>query len=468
MEVNMRPLSFAALPPPPQAVAPLHDLWNRSDWKSIDRYLPLPLSTDSQLLVGLLLSYCLMVALPLFLSAMYYYLWHRRRRHVALQLLLATSWALLPVFVCIAIIAHHFDQLIVTSLTVSIFALSLLLMTWRWHHSRLHPAALSLTRKKVLILGNGKLAWEMYQRALGQRGYRVSAIFLGSGRNNSYDWGDVHQLRSEHEIVDYINEQGIAEIWITVPLNQSGELQSFQYLLRNTLVDIRWIQDILSVQVLNKKATSVLDMPALDINSPDRQGLSLLKKNALDKTVALLAVIALLPVFLIISLLIKLASPGPVIYKQKRLGLDGKVFSIYKFRTMYVETDEAPFQQTTKNDPRVHKLGSFLRRNSLDELPQFFNVLLGDMSVVGPRPHALPHNEMFKDILDVYMVRHRVKPGITGWAQINGQRGEADTAEKMQNRIQLDLCYIQNWSIGLDVRIIVLTAIRGWKGKNAY
>lgn len=464
----MRPLSFAALPPGPHAMSPLNDIWNKSHWKSIDRYLPAPLSPDGQLLASMLLCFCLMVILPLFLSAIYYYAWHRHRRHDAVHLLQTASWVLLSVCILIAISARQVDHLILVSLSASICALSLLLMTARWRHSRRLPVFLSLTQKKVLILGNGKLAWEMYQRTLVQQGYRVSAIYLGSGRTNSYDWDGVQQLHSEHEIVDYITQNGIAEIWITVPLNQSGELQSFQYLLRNTLVDIRWIQDILSVQVLNKKARSVLDMPALDINSPDRHGLSLFKKAVLDKTVALLAMLALLPVLLIIAIMIKCASPGPVIYKQKRLGLDGKIFSIYKFRTMRVGTDNAPFQQTTKNDPRLYKIGSFLRRNSLDELPQFINVLLGDMSVVGPRPHALPHNEMFKDVLDVYMVRHRVKPGITGWAQINGQRGEADTADKMQKRIQLDLCYIQNWSIGLDIRIIILTAVRGWKGQNVY
>ncbi|MGH8806852.1 MAG: sugar transferase, partial [Noviherbaspirillum sp.] len=139
-----------------------------------------------------------------------------------------------------------------------------------------------------------------------------------------------------------------------------------------------------------------------------------------------------------------------------------------KFRTMKVHQEHNVVTQATKDDPRLTPIGGFLRRTSLDELPQFINVLLGDMSVVGPRPHALQHNEMYKDLLGMYMLRHRVKPGITGWAQIHGYRGETDTVDKMAMRVEFDLHYIQNWSLWMDVRIIVWTAFKGWTGKNAY
>jgi putative colanic acid biosynthesis UDP-glucose lipid carrier transferase len=452
----------------PQVISRLQDLWSRpGDWNVMGHQLARPLSPDSPPLLRIFADYSVLILLPIIVSAIYYYAWRLRRRKNGPAMHM--TWGVfLPMFGAVAIIIPEVARIIYAMLAGSIFALSLLLLIFRATLARLMPPPSIPAPKKVLILGSGELAWEMYQRTLGQKNYAVSAVFIGGRRNTTFDWSRVHQIHSEHEIADYVTAHGIAEIWITVPMNQSGELHSFQYLLRNTLVDIRWIQDILSVPVLNKKATTVLNMPALDINSPDRQGLGPIKKLVLDKTVAILAITALLPVLLVIAAMIKYSSPGPVIFKQKRLGLDGKIFSIYKFRTMHVGADNGAFQQTTKNDPRLYAVGSFLRRNSLDELPQFINVLLGHMSVVGPRPHALPHNEIFKDLLDVYMVRHRVKPGITGWAQINGHRGEADTVEKMQKRIQLDLYYIQNWSIWLDIRIIALTAWRGWKGKNVY
>ncbi|HEV2609943.1 MAG TPA: sugar transferase, partial [Noviherbaspirillum sp.] len=153
---------------------------------------------------------------------------------------------------------------------------------------------------------------------------------------------------------------------------------------------------------------------------------------------------------------------------QPRLGLNGKKFNVYKFRSMKMHQEHGVVKQATKDDPRITPIGAFLRRTSLDELPQFINVLLGDMSVVGPRPHALQHNEMYKDLLEMYMLRHRVKPGITGWAQIHGHRGETDTVDKMAKRVQFDLHYIQNWSLWMDIRIIIWTAFKGWTGKNAY
>jgi putative colanic acid biosynthesis UDP-glucose lipid carrier transferase len=157
-----------------------------------------------------------------------------------------------------------------------------------------------------------------------------------------------------------------------------------------------------------------------------------------------------------------------VLFRQPRLGLNGREFKVYKFRTMKVHQEQNTVTQATKNDPRITPIGGFLRRTSLDELPQFINVLLGDMSVVGPRPHALQHNEMYKDLLETYMLRHRVKPGITGWAQIHGHRGETDTVDKMARRVEFDLHYIQHWSLWMDVRIIIWTAFKGWTGKNAY
>jgi len=170
-----------------------------------------------------------------------------------------------------------------------------------------------------------------------------------------------------------------------------------------------------------------------------------------------------------IAVAVKLSSPGPVFFRQSRKGVNGTPFQIYKFRTMVVHTEEpGQLTQAKRRDPRVTNVGAFLRRTSLDELPQFLNVLRGEMSVVGPRPHALQHDEQYKDLVHGYMCRYRIKPGITGWAQINGYRGETEAIDKMQGRVELDLNYIENWTFGLDLKIVLMTIVRGFRGLHAY
>jgi putative colanic acid biosynthesis UDP-glucose lipid carrier transferase len=188
-----------------------------------------------------------------------------------------------------------------------------------------------------------------------------------------------------------------------------------------------------------------------------------------DRVLAFFILILISPLLAVIAIGVKLTSPGPVLFKQLRHGWDGKPIKVYKFRTMVLHAEEnGRVTQARKNDDRITPFGAFLRRTSLDELPQFFNVLQGRMSIVGPRPHAIAHNDEYKDQIDEYMLRHKVKPGITGWAQVNGWRGETDTLEKMQKRIEYDLYYIDHWSLWFDIKIIVLTLFKGFVGNNAY
>ncbi|ENH1714789.1 exopolysaccharide biosynthesis polyprenyl glycosylphosphotransferase, partial [Escherichia coli] len=191
-------------------------------------------------------------------------------------------------------------------------------------------------------------------------------------------------------------------------------------------------------------------------------------KRIEDIIVSMLILILISPVLCVIAVTVKLTSKGPVIFRQTRYGMDGKPIKVWKFRSMTVMENDNVVTQATKNDVRVTKVGRFLRRTSLDELPQFFNVLLGGMSIVGPRPHAVAHNEQYRILIDGYMLRHKVKPGITGWAQINGWRGETDTLEKMQKRVEYDLEYIREWSVWLDLKIIFLTVFKGFISKTAY
>ncbi|MDT1450435.1 undecaprenyl-phosphate glucose phosphotransferase [Escherichia coli] len=180
------------------------------------------------------------------------------------------------------------------------------------------------------------------------------------------------------------------------------------------------------------------------------------------------SVLLISPVLCCIALAVKLSSPGPVIFRQTRYGMDGKPIKVWKFRSMKVMENDKVVTQATQNDPRVTKVGNFLRRTSLDELPQFINVLTGGMSIVGPRPHAVAHNEQYRQLIEGYMLRHKVKPGITGWAQINGWRGETDTLEKMEKRVEFDLEYIREWSVWFDIKIVFLTVFKGFVNKAAY
>ncbi|HEY0846298.1 MAG TPA: undecaprenyl-phosphate glucose phosphotransferase [Noviherbaspirillum sp.] len=327
-----------------------------------------------------------------------------------------------------------------------------------------------LNNKRVLIVGYGSTGQEMHRRALHQdwTGYDVKAIYADETDAEKILDPSAARLNTLQEVRDFVVANQLHEIWITLPLMASPKLQELQYLLRNTLVDIRWVPDVLGLQMLSSKVSNFLGLPVVDLNQPISSGLNGFIKDIFDKAFSIVALILLLPLFVVIAILIKTTSPGPVFFKQPRLGLNGRKFNVYKFRTMKVHKEENTVTQAKKNDPRITPIGGFLRRTSLDELPQFINVLLGDMSVVGPRPHALQHNEMYKDLLEMYMLRHRVKPGITGWAQIHGHRGETDTVDKMAKRVQFDLHYIQNWSLWMDVRIIVWTAFKGWTGKNAY
>lgn len=327
-----------------------------------------------------------------------------------------------------------------------------------------------MNSKRVVMVGYGHTGQEMHKRALQQQwyGYEVKAVHASPEDIKNLADTSIERIETLEAIQDYVVRHDIHEIWITLPMSASAQLQTLQYLLRNALVDIRWVPDTMSMQILSNKVINFLGLPAVDLNQPISGDVRGIAKDLFDRIFSFVVLIMMLPLFCVIAACIKYSSPGPVFFKQPRLGLNGKKFNVYKFRSMKVHQEHSTVTQATQNDPRVTRVGQFLRRTSLDELPQFINVLLGDMSVVGPRPHALQHNEMYKDRVELYMLRHRVKPGITGWAQIHGYRGETDTVEKMVKRVEFDLHYIQHWSLWMDMKIIAWTAFKGWTGSNAY
>ncbi len=321
--------------------------------------------------------------------------------------------------------------------------------------------------KRVLIVGYGRTGQEMYRRATASHatGFKISGIYAPEGEPTPEGR---RRITDSAQIPEFARDQGIDEIWLTLPMSEFRLMQEINFSLRNDFIDIKWMPSVLDFDLLNHNVGNFLGMPAVEMNRPPALGVRGTIKAIFDRTFAALVLIALSPLFLIIGILIKRDSPGPVFFKQERLGMDGRVIHVYKFRSMKVHAEHGTVTQATKGDSRITPIGAFLRRTSLDELPQFINVLRGEMSVVGPRPHAMAHNNMYKEQLDFYMMRHRVKPGITGWAQINGYRGETDTLDKMAKRVEHDIFYIRNWSFWMDVRIIFWTAFKGWTGRNAY
>ena len=327
--------------------------------------------------------------------------------------------------------------------------------------------ARGLDRKRVLLVGFGALGHDLWRRVERYReaGYEVAGIYAEAHENLPPQVRRLHELDALH---GFVREHNVREVWIVLPMEAGQELREVLYHLRNDLVDIRWIPDVMSIQLLGHRIGEFLGLPAIQLNSLPAAGVRGLAKEAFDRAFALCALVGLSPVMLTVAGLVKLTSRGPVLFTQPRLGVDGKVFHVYKFRTMTVHQEHGVVTQATRDDARITRIGGFLRRTSLDELPQFLNVLRGDMSVVGPRPHALEHNELYKDLVQRYMMRHRVKPGITGWAQVNGLRGQTDTLRKMSDRIEHDIYYIQHWTFRMDLIIIARTAVSGWTGRNVY
>ncbi|MDN7487058.1 undecaprenyl-phosphate glucose phosphotransferase [Burkholderia sp. AU45274] len=268
---------------------------------------------------------------------------------------------------------------------------------------------------------------------------------------------------------DLIRGGDIDEVWLTLPMSHEWRIQRIVRELRDEFVELRLLPDVRQMAVVDRSATDVLGMPAINLATTPRSAPELWAKFAFDRLFAFGVLIPLLPLLSMLAIAVKLSSPGPVLFRQRRKGVDGREFDILKFRTMRVHRAQpGVLQQASRNDSRITRVGAFLRRTSLDELPQFFNVLFGQMSVVGPRPHAIEHDDLYRQLIDCYMYRYRVRPGITGWAQVNGYRGETRKVEAMAARVKFDLFYMQNWSFWFDMKIILLTVVRGFIGRNAF
>jgi putative colanic acid biosysnthesis UDP-glucose lipid carrier transferase len=266
-----------------------------------------------------------------------------------------------------------------------------------------------------------------------------------------------------------VRHRAIDELWLLGPLHQSQQAGHFVRTFRHDFVNIRFIPDLRDFSLAHSGAALAPGLPVIDLAAAGGHRHWQSGKRLFDVLFAAAALLALAPLLAAIAVAVRLDSPGPALFRQKRMGADGRCFEIYKFRSMRAHTETAgTLTQARRHDPRVTAVGGLLRRTSLDELPQFINVLMGQMSLVGPRPHALQHDDLYKELVHDYMYRYRIKPGITGWAQVNGLRGEIDSVDKVVARVAHDLHYIQNRSMAMDLKILVMTFYKGFVHQNAY
>jgi putative colanic acid biosynthesis UDP-glucose lipid carrier transferase len=324
--------------------------------------------------------------------------------------------------------------------------------------------------QRSVIVGINQLADLLAKRIAKnpQRSMTVDGHFDDRGRDRLDDYRNCNLLGRLNDLPEYVRNNSIDVIYVALPMRNVQRVMELLDELQDTTVSIYYVPDVFVFDLIQCRTDDIEGMPVVALcESPFHDSRGIVKRVS-DCVIALTILVLTSPLLIAIALSIKLTTSGSVIFKQRRYGLDGREIIVYKFRTMNVSEDSDVVQQATRNDARVTPIGAILRRFSLDELPQFINVLQGTMSVVGPRPHAIAHNEEYRRLIKGYMIRHKVNPGVTGLAQIRGFRGETRTVDDMRNRIEADLEYLRNWSLNLDLKIILRTILVMFTGNKAY
>jgi putative colanic acid biosysnthesis UDP-glucose lipid carrier transferase len=322
----------------------------------------------------------------------------------------------------------------------------------------------------VVLAGINEHGIELARR-LVQDAYanvRILGFFDDRTHDRLKDYDEHPLLGLITDLPNYVKTHHVDVIYLSLPMASQKRILALLDGLRDTTSSIYFAPDTFVTDLIQGRVDSVGGMPVVAVCETPFTGANWAIKRGSDIVLSLLILTLISPLLLLITLAVKLTSPGPAIFRQRRYGLDGGEIIVYKFRSMTVLDDGDVIQQAQKHDPRMTRVGAFLRKTSLDELPQFFNVLQGHMSIVGPRPHAVAHNEMYRKLIKGYMLRHKVAPGITGWAQVNGYRGKTETLEKMKGRIDHDLEYLRNWSLRLDLYIIAKTVGVIFRSENAH
>ena len=386
---------------------------------------------------------------------------------------LLSSWIIL---ICILLFLGYTTKssddfsrrVIITWITVTPFALLLTYYVGTIIIRRFFNPAKS--GRNCVIVGMNRISENLIAEI--SRDYLLGINFLGyfDDRNQArlVSTHKVKNLGFFNQIAGFVKNNRVELIYITLPMVQEKRILKILDELSDTTASIYFVPDLFVFDLISARIDDINGIPALAICESPFFGIPGLLKRFSDIIMASLILLLILPLMVVIAIAIRIDSSGPIIFRQRRYGLDGREIVVYKFRSMRVTEDGNSVKQATRDDDRVTKLGRFLRKSSLDELPQFINVLQGRMSVVGPRPHAVAHNESYRKVVKGYMIRHKVRPGITGWAQVNGFRGETDTVDKMKARIKYDLDYLRHWSLRLDAVIILRTITIIFKDHNAY
>ncbi|WP_325891530.1 undecaprenyl-phosphate glucose phosphotransferase [Grimontia sp. NTOU-MAR1] len=346
------------------------------------------------------------------------------------------------------------------------------LVLWRF----IVRAALSRLRnhgfniRNAVIIGTTANGIELANEFTKNQTLGVKLLGFYEDRNSDRIEGTLPapMLGKVSDVLELARQGKLQHVYIAMPMHAKDRIARYLNQFADTTTTTYLVPDFFTYNLLHSRWQTIGHVHTLSVHDTPFSGIAAWAKRLEDIVLSIMILLLISPVLLVIAIGVKLSSSGPVIFKQHRYGLDGNKINVWKFRSMSVMDNGDDIKQAIRDDPRVTPFGVFIRRTSLDELPQFFNVLQGRMSIVGPRPHAVAHNEQYRAIVDRYMLRHKVKPGITGWAQINGYRGETDTLDKMEKRIQFDLEYIQNWSLWMDIKIVVATVFKGFVSKTAY
>ena len=371
-------------------------------------------------------------------------------------ILLGQSWlavvALLIIFAFITKTSTQFSREVILSWMLTGFITQLIsLFAVRYLQKQYGSQQI-----RSIIIGNGTLAQHLAEQI--NTSLWVPDKIIGQVSPEADNPLSVNTLGDVADIEKIVSDNRIQRVYLALSMEQAEWVQPLYTRLAQQQVDIIWAPDIFNVELLHHSLREIGGVPLIVLSETPQIGNNAFLKSLLDYSVASIALVALTPVLLATAVCVKLTSPGPVFFRQERHGWNGEKFTIYKFRSMAIHQEtEGKLTQATRDDSRVTAVGRFIRRTSIDELPQLINVLNGSMSIVGPRPHAIAHNMLYGEKIKSYMRRHRVKPGLTGLAQVNGYRGETRNLEDMQGRIQYDLAYINNWSLWLDIKIILKT-----------
>ena len=321
-----------------------------------------------------------------------------------------------------------------------------------------------------MVVGGGpvgvKVAKALHEGA--EKGIDFVGYFDDRTDDRLHQEASTQRLGLLKDVASYCTTHRIHEVYITLPLGSQPRIVELLEEIQGTTASLFFVPDVFGISIIQGRLQDMNGVPVVGICETPFTGTNELVKRISDIILSSIILVLISPILLALAIGVKLSSPGPAIFRQRRNGFNGDEIIVYKFRSMRTQDNGPTVRQATKDDPRITPFGAFIRRTSLDELPQFINVLQGRMSIVGPRPHAVAHNEQYRQLIKAYMVRHKVKPGITGWAQVNGHRGETDTIDKMQARVEYDLEYLRNWSLGLDLQIIVRTVRLVFFDRHAY